>query len=113
MRTINIGKLNKRLKIMGFVDRKDAIGQSSKALEEIKTVWGSLYPIRGNEMYEVQKVQGKTSHKCYIRYMKDIDSNCYIKYEDKTYSITSVIDVDMEHKLLEIYCDEYINKESV
>ena len=43
MRTINIGKLNKRLKIMRFVDRKDAIGQSSKALEEIKTVWGSLY----------------------------------------------------------------------
>lgn len=111
MRTINIGKLNKRITFLKLGEREDDMGQSTQALEEIKTVWASFYPIRGMEFYEVQKVQGKVTHKCYVRYLEEIDSSCYIRYADKTYLITSVIDVDLEHKMLEIYCVEYTGKE--
>lgn len=111
MRTINIGKLNKRITFLKLGEREDDMGQSAQALEEIKTVWASFYPIRGMEFYEVQKVQGKVTHKCYVRYLKGVDSSCYIKYADKMYLITSAIDVDLEHKMLEIYCVEYTGKE--
>lgn len=113
MRTMQIGKLNKRITFLRLEDIKDAMGQSTKGLQEIKTVWASFYPIRGSEFYEVQKIQSRVSHKCYVRYLAEIDSNCYIRYQGKAYAINSVIDVDLEHKMLEIYCYEYTNKEKI
>lgn len=111
MRTMNIGKLNKRLTFKKLADVPDSLGQSTKKLVDIACVWGSLYPVRSVEFYEIRKVQGKTTHKCYIRYREGIDTNCFISYGDKTYSIESVIDVDMSHKMLEIMCFESTNKE--
>lgn len=113
MRTMQIGKLNKRITFLRLADVTDEMGQFAKGFEEIKTVWASFYPIRGSEYYEAQKVQSRVSHKCYVRYLEGIDSNCYIRYQEKEYAINSVIDVDMEHKILEIYCYEYTNKEMI
>ena len=73
----------------------------------------SFYPIRGTEFYEVQKIQSRVSHKCYVRYLEGIDTNCYIRYNGTVYAINSVIDVDFEHKMLEIYCYERVNKEEI
>lgn len=113
MRTMNIGKLNKRITLMRLGEHEDEMGQTSQGLAEIKTVWGSLAPIRGSEFYEAQKIQSRMSHKCYIRYLDGIDTNCYLRYAGKTYAITSVADVDLAHKMLEIYCYEYTNKEEL
>lgn len=111
MRTINIGKLNKRLTFMKLAEITDEIGQTSQLLRPICTIWGSLYPVRGMEFYEIQKVQSRITHKCYVRYHDDIDSNCYIEYNGKKYTIESVIDVDLAHKMLEIMCTEHDGKE--
>lgn len=113
METIRIGELNKRVTILKLGEHEDGMGQSTQALEKIKTVWASLYPIRGMELYEAQKVQSRVTHKCYIRYIPGIDSNCYIQYKDTTYSVTSAIDTNLEHKFLEIYCVEHTNKEEM
>lgn len=113
MRVMNIGKLNKRLTFLNLGDVKDSLGQSKKALVPITTVWGSLYPVRGMEFYEIQKVQAKITHKCYVRYNSQINENCFLKYNDQIYSIESVIDVDLDHKMLEIMCSEHINKEVI
>ena len=111
IRTLVIGKLNKRLSFYKLADIQDSLGQTTKELQLIKTVWGTLQPLRGAEYYEVQKVQSKVTHKCYIRYTEGIDTNCFLKYKDRTFSIESVIDVDFECKLLEISCVDYVNKE--
>lgn len=113
MRTMNIGKLNKRVTFLGMEKVKDSMGQTTHALQEIKTVWATLYPIRGTEYYENQKIQSKVTHKCYVRYLEGIDSNCYLEHKDRVYSIESVLDVDLEHKMLEIMCCEYTNKEKM
>lgn len=113
MRTMNIGKLNKRIKFKKLMDVTDDLGQSTKKLADYKTVWGSLYPVRGVELYEIQKIQSKITHKCYVRYLDGIDSNCFIEYQGKSYSVESVLDVDLEHKMLEIMCSEHTNKEVI
>lgn len=111
MRTINIGKLNKRLTFKRLVEKEDDLGQSVQSLETICTVWGSLYPVRSYEFYELQKIQSKVTHKCYVRYHDSIDASCYIEYGGKTYDIEECIDIDLSHKLLEIMCVEHINRE--
>jgi len=116
-RTLDIGQLNKRLTFLALDDdAEDALGQITNGFSEVGTFWGSLYPIRGQEFYEVQKVQGRVTHKCYVRYseaLAELDSNNFLRYGGKTYSIESVQDVDLAHKFLEIYCSEHINKESI
>ena len=116
-RTIDIGQLNKRITFLELdSDARDDLGQITNGFSEIGTFWGSLYPIRGQEFYEVQKVQGRVTHKCYVRYrdaLSELTSNNFLRYGGKTYSIESVSDVDLAHKFLEIYCTEHINKEDI
>lgn len=112
-RVINIGKLNKRITFKKLTDVKDGLDQKVKKMKTLKTVWGSLYPLRGVEFYEIQKIQGKVIYRCYVRYTTGIDSKCYLECKGKTYSIESVLDVDEEHKLLEITCVEHIGKEVI
>ena len=113
MRTIDIGRLNKRITFMKLDEEEDELGQEKQVLRAICEVWGSLYPVRGTEFYEVQKIQSKISHKCYIRYRKDIDSNCFIDYKGTRYNIESIIDVDLEHKMFEIMCSEHRDDEVI
>ena len=111
MRTIQIGKLNKRITFMDYAFVEDEIGQEIQKLTDVKTVWGSLYPVRGAEYYEAAKIRAKTTYKCYVRYIPNITTNMLLKHKDTMYTIESVIDVDMEQKMLEIYCTEHTNKE--
>lgn len=110
-RRINIGKLNKRVTFCKLLDQKDELGQSRKVLGDIATVWASLYPVRGAEIYEAQKIEGKVTHKCYVRYRPDIDNNLFIKYKNSVYAVESAVDLDGENKVLEIMCVEYSNRE--
>lgn len=113
-RTMNIGRLNQRISLFRLVDTEDEMGQSTQKLGEIADIWADIYPVRGSEFYELKKIQSKVTHKCYIRYReeyKDIDSNWYLKAGDKVYDIDSAVDVDFEHKMLEIRCYERVNRE--
>ena len=113
-RTMNIGRLSTRIAICKFVDAEDEMGQSTQKLSKIAEVWGDISPIRGNEFYELKKIQSKVTHKCYVRWYAayaDINSNWFLMLDDKVFDIDSAIDVDYEHKMLEIRCYERVNKE--
>lgn len=112
-RTINIGKLNKRITFKKLSEIEDEMLQEKQGLKTICTVWASFYPVRGTERYELQKIQSEISHKCYIRYRNDIDSDCFIEYKGKKYNIESAIDVDDEHKIIEILCYEHRGDEVI
>lgn len=114
-KTLNIGRLSKRVTLCKFTDTEDAMGQSIQSLTKVAEVWGDIYPVRGTEFYEVQKLQSKVTHKCYVRYREefaDVDSNWYLIYGGKIYDIDSAVDVDMERKMIEIRCYERVNRET-
>lgn len=110
MRTINIGRLNKRITIQKKVDSVNLLNQKSKTFEDVKTVWASIAPLRGTERYELQKLNEEITYRVYIRYLDGIRSDMYIKYGDRIFEIQSVIDVDLDGKMLEIDCIEKIKK---
>ena len=110
MRTLNIGRLNKRVTFYTRSDTVNELNQKSKKLTQIRTVWASVAPVRGLERYELQKMQEEVTYRIYTRYLADIHADLYIKYENSLYEIRSVIDVDLEHKMLEIDAVEIIDK---
>lgn len=113
-RTMSIGRLSKRITLLQYVDGEDSMGQSIQKLHEVATVWADIYPIRGSEFYELKKIQSKVTHRCLIRYHEsygDIDSNWHLQLGKKIFDVDSVIDIDGEHKMLEIRCYERVNRE--
>ena len=107
---MDIGRMNKRISIYGYDDKMNELRQSKKGLKKLKTVWASFNPVRGREYYDAQKLREEITYKCYIRYLPGITADMYIKYKDKDYNITSVINVNNEDKMLEIYCVENVKK---
>lgn len=110
MRTMNIGRLNKRITFYTRTDTVNELSQKSKTLTPVKTVWASLAPVRGLERYELQKAVEEITYRIYTRYISGIRADMYVKYENTLYEIKSVIDVDLEHKMLEIDALEIIDK---
>ena len=110
MRTMNIGRLNKRITILKKVDTINALNQKSKNYQTVATVWASVAPVRGTERYELQKLHEEVTYRVYMRYLAGIRADMYIQCGDMTFEIQSVIDVDLEHKMLEIDCVEKVIK---
>ena len=110
-RTLNIGRLNKVIKINKLVNETDDMGQIVQKMRTVHTVHATLFPIRGSEFYNLKKIQSEVTHKCYIRYLDDIDNTYFIEYNNMIFSIDSVIDVDLNHKFLEILCSNFNGKE--
>ena len=110
MRTINIGRLNKRVTVLREDDSPNTLNQKSKSLVEVKTVWASVAPIRGIERYELQKLHEEITYRIYMRYFDGVKADMFIQCEGRLFAIQSVIDVDFEHKLLEIDAVEKVKK---
>ena len=59
--------------------------------------------ISGKEVITSDKITSNIVKRFYIRYRKtDIDTSCKLKYNNKTYNITYVSDIEDEHKFFEI-----------
>ena len=114
MNPIQIGRLNKRITFLTYVEVVDELGQNKQQLQEVKTVWGDIYPVRGAEKYEADRLREEVRYKCYVRYFKGLNaSNYYLVYDGEKYKLESVIDMDAAKQYYEIYCTKYVEKEAV
>ncbi len=115
-RGIDPGSFRKSVTFYRQSDKTDDLGKVTNGLVKVATLRADFYPIRGKELLEVQKVQGEVTHKCYCRYnskIKDIDSNWYLEYEGKKYSIESAVDGGCAKRYFEIYCTAHVNAEDM
>lgn len=114
IRTVDIGSLNKRITFKRLEHAEDDMGLYNQELHEICTVWGSFWPIRGQERYEAFRAESDAKFKCYVRYSaktKDINAEDFVELNGTQYQITDVMDIEGQHKLIEIYCTNQINRE--
>jgi len=61
------GKLRKRVQIQAATDVRDAHGGLTRTWATIATVYGSVEPLQGRELYEAQQVHSRASLKITIR----------------------------------------------
>jgi len=111
----NIGRLNKKVSIIlgeaaeyeGFDTVKDNL--------LYKNIWADIVPIMGREGYETMKGRGndvikpiknEEEVKIIIRYRDNITEGAKVLYKKHIYNVKSIVDPDMEHSILELYCVE-------
>lgn len=111
---VDPGSLRKRVTFYRPGTTTDYYGKIAPGVEEVCTVWADFYPVRGQEYYEIRKIQGKVTHKCYCRVnsaLKEVDSTWYLGFKDKLYSIESFVNAGNAGRYYEIYCTEHVDKE--
>ena len=80
-----------------------------------KNIWADIVPMRGRENYETMKGRGNNvikpikneeEVKIIIRYRENITEGAKVFYKKRIFNIKSIVDPDMEHSYLELYCTE-------
>lgn len=103
---MNIGELNRRIKILEFVEERDEYGAVDGVWKEIATRWARIEQNGGSEQSDNNQVIARVSTRIIIRYFEILNEKHRIKYKDKLYEINSVIDVDTGHYKMIIDCSE-------
>lgn len=102
-----LGELNKRVHILKYVETTDEYGLTHQTLADAigNAVWSRIEPSRGKTYYEQYKDKAELITKITIRYRKGVDENMLVRYGEKTYRITSVVDPYEAHVKLELMCN--------
>ncbi len=61
------GRLRHRLAIQDFTEERQPSGQMKKTWNTVRTVWGSVEPMKGSELFQAQQVCPRVTHKITIR----------------------------------------------
>jgi len=105
---VNIGKLRHRVTIQNKVTLLDGYGGVTSTWQDVATVWASVEPLNGRELYAAQQVKAELTHRIRIRYMSGIKPEMRIAFDNRTFEIEAIIDPEERHESLELLCSEVV-----
>ncbi len=105
---MKIGKLRHRITIQEKVTVPDGYGGVTSTWKDMATVWSSVEPLKGRELYAAQQVKTELSHRVRIRYMSGIKPEMRIAFDNRTFEIEAIIDPEERHESLELLCSEVV-----
>lgn len=103
------GKLRHRLTIQEPTETKNAYGELITSWSTYETVWGSVEPLRGRELWAAREKEARIDVRIRIRYLADITAKMRIIFGSHIYQIESIIDVELLHNEMQLMCYEVTN----
>lgn len=78
----------------------------TETLNQDKTVWSAIKTVKGVEIFDNTNMSlGFATHYFYIRYIKNINKDKYLTFENNYYTIIDVQDLDERHEFLLLRCN--------
>lgn len=108
---VDIGKLNKRITLQRTYEAEDEIGNTKVGWQDYKTVWATVKPYKSSEVNFMGKLKPDVTHRFYVRYRDDIYPDMRIKYRGRVFEIVGVVDMEEQHRLMEIQAQEVFEHE--
>ena len=108
---VDIGKLNKRITLQRTVEAEDELGNSRTEWRDYKSIWATVKPYKASEYNFMGKLKPDVTHRFYVRYRYDVSPDMRIKYNKRVFEISGVIDMEEQHRLLEIQAQEVFENE--
>lgn len=79
-------------------------GASAATWSDLATVWMSIEPLRGRELFAAQEHFAEVTARIRIRYRDDVTAEMRVSHEGVIYAIGAVIDPELRHRELELMC---------
>jgi len=102
----NAGRLNRKITFYGKMTGKDRRGFDTETDGKLFSCYAEIIPARGREYYESQQLRDDESVKIIVRYRSNITHDMTIRYQNHVYNIESIVDPNMDHESLELFCTE-------
>jgi len=102
-----IGELNRQVTLQYKTRVADGMGGWTETYVTAATVWAKISTNRSDEAIQAMATTGTLIHNITIRYRTDVRANWRIKFGSRYFAIIGPpIDVNMEHKFLDIKAKE-------
>jgi SPP1 family predicted phage head-tail adaptor len=110
VKSVNPGRLNKRLEIWRYVETETDLGGTRTELKRILTVWAEIKPTRGTEFLEYYRDANALQFKVLMRYIEGITEKDVLVYQGRQFEINAILNLMESNTYLEIYCTESKDK---
>lgn len=97
-----IGDLKHRITFQVLGTDVNDNGFEVSSWQEHITVWAKVLNLSGKEYFEAATINKEKTVKFIIRFIKGIDENMMISFEDRRYNITDINNIRYENKYCEI-----------
>jgi len=101
------GNLKHKIIIQTYSETQNGFGEVVKGWEDFKTAYASITPLSAKEYYKAG-TNAEVSHKIELRYIKDIKPKMRVVYDDREFSIESVLNIREANKTLQLICTEVV-----
>lgn len=111
---IDAGKYRQRLTLQTHDGAKDAFGAPDRSdghWVDGDTVWASVDPLSGRDIWQAAQEQWEVTHKIRMRYRRGVTPDMRLKMGTRTFRIVSVIDWEERHESLLIMAKELVDYE--
>ena len=106
---MTIGELNRRIEVLENQVKRDEYGGEESNWITVGRVWAKVEPSSGKEFLAGQQVQAEATTKFTIRFYPALNVMHRIRYQDKTYEIVSVGDLETSHKWTVVMAKEMVS----
>lgn len=108
VRTVNPGRMNKRVEIWRYVEEPTELAATKTALKRVACVWAELKPTRGKEFLEYYRESNSLQFTCTMRWNPELhlSEKDVLVYKDRQFEINSILNLMEEGRYLEVYCTE-------
>lgn len=103
---VNVADFRHRVTLQTLTETADGSGGFTSSWADTVSVWASITPASGYERAQGQQLEAIITHKMMMRYMAGLNTKQRIKFGDRYFSITSIINLDEANRFLQIMAAE-------
>lgn len=105
---MNTGNMKRKITIRSKTTAKDSEGFVSETWADFLTTWAEVEPLRGREYFQAAAINAENYVRFRIRYHTGINNTMRLIYNNRTFRIISVIDVNERHIEIQLMCSEVV-----
>lgn len=102
------GPLRHRVTIETKREERDAHGGVVEAWYPVATVWASVQPLQGRELFLAQQVDARLSHRVTLRYQADVTPTQRLVFKERALYPVQVQQVDERNRTTVILAMEHL-----
>lgn len=99
---MKIAELNKRIQIIRNTLTENDNGVDEETEVILNEVWAKVQNMSGTEVFKSNSDFSKVTTRFVIRYLTDITTDDYIKFEDRKYNIVYINNYNFSNDFIEI-----------
>lgn len=107
---MQIGKLRHQIELQAKSEPEslDGYGEPTESWTTLKTVWASIEPASGKQLFVAQQVAAEVSHVVTIRHYDGLSPLNRAKFGARIFAVNFVRNVDERSVYQELYCKEAV-----